>query len=88
MERPRKFFRITSHPHVPFFYMSKTCKKGVHVNDKKIYLETLKSVLGRSILHYWHWVLPVKIVKENRVLISYFVYNNFNNAQVGDTQTV
>ena len=34
--------------------MSKICKKRVHGNDKKIYLETLKSVLGRSILHYWH----------------------------------
>ena len=32
--------------------MSKICKKRVHGNDKKNYLETLKSVLGRSILGY------------------------------------
>ena len=24
--------------------------------------------------------IPVKIIKENKDLISYFVYNNFNNA--------
>ena len=28
-------------------------KKRVHRNDKKIYLETLKSVLGRPIFHYY-----------------------------------
>ena len=33
--------------------MSKICKKRVHGNDKKIYLKTLKSVLGCSILHYF-----------------------------------
>ena len=32
--------------------MSKICKKGYIEMTKKIYLETLKSVLGRSILHY------------------------------------
>ena len=33
--------------------MSKICKKRVHGNDKKKnYLKTLKSALGRSILHY------------------------------------
>ena len=32
--------------------MSKICKKGYMEMTKKIYLETLKSVLGRSISHY------------------------------------
>ena len=32
--------------------MSKICEKRVMEMPKKIYLETLKSVLGRSILHY------------------------------------
>ena len=32
--------------------MSKICKKGYMEMTKKIYLETLKSALGRSILHY------------------------------------
>ena len=38
MERPRK---------------QKYVKKGYMKMKKKIYLETLKSVLGRSILHYY-----------------------------------
>ena len=32
--------------------MSKICKKGYIEMTKKIYLETLKRVLGHSILHY------------------------------------
>ena len=34
------------------FWMSKICKKGYIEITKKIFLETLKSVLGRSIFHY------------------------------------
>ena len=34
--------------------MSKICKKGYMEMTKKIFLETLKSVLGRSIYHYWN----------------------------------
>ena len=34
------------------FGCQKVCKKRVHRNDNKNYLETLKSVLGRSVFHY------------------------------------
>ena len=35
----------------------------------------LKKLLRKSFLD-----IPVKIIKENKDLISYFVYNSFNNA--------
>ena len=48
MERPSALFRISS----VIFRCQKYVKKGYIEMTKKIYLETLKSVLGRSILHY------------------------------------
>ena len=48
MERPSVLFRISS----VIFRSPKYVKKGYMEMTKKIYLETLKSVLGRSILHY------------------------------------
>ena len=43
--------------------------------------ETIKEVNKLSIKKASQTaVIPVKIVKENKDLISYFVYNNFNNA--------
>ena len=48
MERPRKLFKGS----ICNFQVSKICKKGYIEMTKKIYLEPLKSILGRSILHY------------------------------------
>ena len=48
MERPSVLFRISS----VIFRCQKYVKKGYREMTKKIYLETLKSVLGHSILHY------------------------------------
>ena len=43
--------------------------------------ETIKEVNKLSIKKASQTLdIPVKIVKENKDLISYFVYNNFNNA--------
>ena len=43
--------------------------------------ETIKEVNKLSIKKAFQALdIPVKIIKENRDLISYFVYNNFNNA--------
>ena len=50
MERPRKIFRLSS---VILVKCQKYVKKGYMEMTKKIYLETLKSVLGLSSLHYW-----------------------------------
>ena len=50
MERPSVLFRISS----VIFRCQKYVKKGHMEMTKKIYLETLKSALGRSILHYLH----------------------------------
>ena len=49
MERPSVLFRISS----VIFRCQKYVKKGYIEMTKKIYLETLKSALGRSILHYF-----------------------------------
>ena len=49
MEPPRKRFRISS----IIFKCQKYVKKGYMEMTKKIYLQTLKIVLGRSILHYF-----------------------------------
>ena len=39
---------------------------------KKIYLETLKSVLGRSIFHYFHRVLNTpQIYVDDKKVVSY-----------------
>ena len=48
MKQPSVLFRISS----VIFRCQKYVKKGYMEMTKKIYLETLKSVLGRSILHY------------------------------------
>ena len=48
MERPSVLFRISS----VIFRCQKYVKKGYMEMTKTIYLDTLKSVLGRSILHY------------------------------------
>ena len=45
MQRPRKLFKLD-------FRCQKYVKKGYMEVTKKIYLETLKSVLGRSIYYY------------------------------------
>ena len=43
--------------------------------------ETIKEVHNLSIKKTSQTLdIPVKIIKENKDLISYFVYNNFNNA--------
>ena len=47
MDQPRKLFRVSS-----IILDVKNVKKGYMEMTKKIYLVTLKSVLGRSILHY------------------------------------
>ena len=47
MERSRKLFKIS----ICNFLGLKNMKKMVYRNDKKICLETLKSVLGCSISH-------------------------------------
>ena len=49
MERPSVLFRISS----VIFRCQKYVKKGYIEMTKKIYLETLKSVMGRSNLHYF-----------------------------------
>ena len=48
MEPPSVLFRISS----VIFRCQKYVKKGYMEMTKKIYLETLKSVLGHCILHY------------------------------------
>ena len=48
MEQPRKLFSVSS----VIFRCQKYVKKGYMEMTKKIYFETLKSVLDRSILHY------------------------------------
>ena len=58
--------------------MSKTYKKRVHGNNKKIYLETLKSVLGRSILHYSH-LFHIIILSYRMVLILLLLLCNRDN---------
>ena len=50
MEQRSELFRISS----VIFRCQKYAKKGYMEMTKQIYLETLKSVLGRSILHYLH----------------------------------
>ena len=54
MERPSVLFRISS----VIFRCQKYVKKGYMEMTKKIYLETLKSVLGHYILHYYSEVGP------------------------------
>ena len=49
MERPRKLFKGL----ICNFRCQKYVKKGYMEMTKEFYLETLKSVLGRSILHYF-----------------------------------
>ena len=49
MEPPRKLFKGS----ICNFQVSKICKKGHIEMTRKIYLEPLKSVLGRSISHYY-----------------------------------
>ena len=54
--------------------MSKICKKG-YIEIKKNYLETLKSVLGRSILHYLRDFLSVfsqNLRSEKSSILAYF----------------
>ena len=48
MEPLRKLFKGS----FVIFRFQKTSKKGYMGMTKKIYLETLKSVLGHSIVHY------------------------------------
>ena len=48
IERPRKLFEVSI-----CNFLVKNMKKGYIEMTKKIYLETLKNVLGRSISHYW-----------------------------------
>ena len=48
MQRPRKRFRVVS----VILDVKNMQKKGTWKWPKKNYLQTLKSVLGRSILHY------------------------------------
>ena len=48
MERPKKFLKIS----ICNFLGVKNMKKGYTEMTEKIYLETLKSVLGRSLSHY------------------------------------
>ena len=43
--------------------------------------ETIKEVINQVLKKASQALdIPVKIIKENKDLISYFVYNNFNNA--------
>ena len=48
MEQPRKLFKVS----ICNFLGLKNVKKGHIEMTKKIYLETLKNVLGLSISHY------------------------------------
>ena len=41
--------------------MERPSKKGYMEMAKKIYLETLKSVLGRSIYHYFYFYFALEI---------------------------
>ena len=52
MERPSVLFRISS----VIFRCQKYVKKGYMEMTKKTYLETLKSVLGHSVLHYPYYL--------------------------------
>ena len=61
MERPRKLFNVS----ICNFEVSKICKKGYIGMTKKIYLETLKSFLGHSILHYLRVELMICYVSVN-----------------------
>ena len=73
--------------------MSKICKKGYMEMRKWIYLETLKSVLRRSILHYWSSIafkccsfLPSKcfsILKDSSFFSSSFkpLFKNLLNGE-------
>ena len=49
MERPRKLFKVS----LVIFRCRKYVKEGYMEMTKKNYLETLKSVLGRSMYHYF-----------------------------------
>ena len=73
MERPSVLFRISS----VIFRCQKYVKKGYIEMTKKIYLETLKSVLGRSIFHWFDFekvaqisILTNKIVICSKVIIK------------------
>ena len=56
--------------------MSKICKKRVHGNDKKKFTLTFKSVLGRSIYHYFFFpnaeFFVVVVVAVVEVLLKVF----------------
>ena len=66
MEPPRKLFKAS----ICNFLVWKICKKEYMEMTKKIYLETLKSVLGDSILHYY------RSVNANCTADSCFMWNS------------
>ena len=66
--------------------MSKVCKKGYIEITKKISLDTLKNVLGRSILHYWielPMLLRCCLVHINIMILRHILYLLYLGASLG-----
>ena len=54
--------------------MSKICKNGYMEMTKKIYLETLRSVLGRSLLHYYWCLLIIMTITLLKRKSNYHIF--------------